>query len=72
MSTTERLQAVAVPADDPARPPLVSVVIPCLNEAETITECVSRARKALADNDLPGEVIVSDNGSNDGSPELAT
>ena len=72
MSTTERLQAVAVPADDPARPPLVSVVIPCLNEAETITECVSRARKALAENDLPGEVIVSDNGSNDGSPELAT
>jgi glycosyltransferase involved in cell wall biosynthesis len=63
---------VAVPAGDPARPPLVSVVIPCLNEAETITECVSRARKALADNDLPGEVIVSDNGSNDGSPELAT
>ena len=36
MSTTERLQAVAVPAGDPARPPLVSVVIPCLNEAENI------------------------------------
>jgi glycosyltransferase involved in cell wall biosynthesis len=72
MSTTERLQApVAVPADDPARPPLVSVVIPCLNEAETIAECVTRARTALQDNDIPGEVIVADNGSSDGSPDLA-
>jgi glycosyltransferase involved in cell wall biosynthesis len=73
MSTTERLQApVAVTAEDAGRPPLVSVVIPCLNEAATITECVTRAVKALHDNDLPGEVIVADNGSDDGSPELAT
>jgi glycosyltransferase involved in cell wall biosynthesis len=72
MSTTERLQApVAVTADDPARPPLVSVVIPCLNEAETIAECVTRAREALQANGLHGEVIVADNGSSDGSPDLA-
>ena len=72
MSTTERLQApVAVPADDPARPPLVSVVIPCLNEAETIAECVTRARDALQSNNLHGEVLVADNGSSDGSPDLA-
>ncbi|MFL5973985.1 MAG: glycosyltransferase family 2 protein, partial [Solirubrobacterales bacterium] len=72
MSTTERLQApVAVPAGDPARPPLVSVVIPCLNEAETIVECVARARDALQTHDLHGEVIVADNGSSDGSPDLA-
>ncbi|MFL5850338.1 MAG: glycosyltransferase family 2 protein [Solirubrobacteraceae bacterium] len=72
MSTTERLQApVAVPAGDPARPPLVSVVIPCLNEAETIVECVARARDALQTHDLHGEVIVTDNGSSDGSPDLA-
>jgi glycosyltransferase involved in cell wall biosynthesis len=72
MSTTERLQApAAVPADDPARPPLVSVVIPCLNEAETIAECVTRARDALQIHDLHGEVIVADNGSSDGSPDLA-
>jgi glycosyltransferase involved in cell wall biosynthesis len=72
MSTTERLQApVAVPADDPARPPLVSVVIPCLNEAETIAECVTRAREALQTHALHGEVIVADNGSSDGSPDLA-
>src|SRR3954464_10912073 len=69
MSTTETLQApVAVPADDPARPPLVSVVIPCLNESETIAECVTRARHALHSSDLHGEVIVADNGSRGGPP----
>jgi glycosyltransferase involved in cell wall biosynthesis len=51
--------------------PRVSVVIPCLNEAENIVECVTRARTVLAGHDLLGEVIVADNGSDDGSPELA-
>ena len=49
----------------------VSVVIPCLNEAETISECVSRSRAVLAESDLDGEVIVVDNGSTDGSGDLA-
>src|SRR3954452_9673059 len=49
----------------------VSVVIPCLDEAETIGECVSRARDVLARSDFDGEVIVVDNGSTDGSGELA-
>jgi glycosyltransferase involved in cell wall biosynthesis len=49
----------------------VSVVIPCLNEAETIVECVMRARAALDENQLDGEVVVVDNGSNDGSGDLA-
>ena len=51
--------------------PLVSVVIPCLNEAQTIERCVTLAREVLRDNDLAGEVIVADNGSDDGSGELA-
>ena len=50
----------------------MSVVIPCLNEAETIARCVSLARSALEDNGIPGEVIVVDNGSDDGSQDLAT
>jgi glycosyltransferase involved in cell wall biosynthesis len=49
----------------------VSVVIPCLNEAENIAECVRRAWEVLERNELPGEVIVVDNGSDDGSAALA-
>jgi glycosyltransferase involved in cell wall biosynthesis len=52
--------------------PRVSVVIPCLNEAENIQECVTRALTVLAESGLSGEVIVADNASDDGSPELAT
>ena len=55
----------------PAEPPLVSVVIPCLNEAENIEFCVARALEVLAENDISGEVIVADNGSEDGSAALA-
>ncbi len=47
------------------------MVIPCLNEAENIVECVTRARRVLAEHGLDGEVIVADNASEDGSPELA-
>jgi glycosyltransferase involved in cell wall biosynthesis len=49
----------------------VSVVIPCLNEAENIEQCVEMARAVLDEHGIPGEVIVVDNGSEDGSGELA-
>jgi glycosyltransferase involved in cell wall biosynthesis len=49
----------------------VSVVIPCLNEAESIQQCVTAARRVLFRAGLPGEIIVVDNGSEDGSAELA-
>src|SRR6478672_1519986 len=51
--------------------PRVSVVIPCLDEAETIAECVTSARTVLDESGLDGEVIVVDNGSTDGSGQLA-
>ena len=51
--------------------PFVSVVIPCLNEAETIAICVRKAKAAIERRGLAGEVIVVDNGSTDGSPQLA-
>ena len=50
---------------------LVSVVIPCLNEAENIERCVSWALTTLAEHDIPGEVVVADNNSDDGSAALA-
>ena len=49
----------------------VSVIIPCLNEADNIEECVRRARRVLEDSGIAGEVVVADNGSTDGSAELA-
>ncbi len=49
----------------------VSVVIPCLNEAESIVACVRAASKALDGGGYTGEVLVVDNGSTDGSGELA-
>jgi glycosyltransferase involved in cell wall biosynthesis len=54
-----------------ARRLLLSVVIPCLNEAENIELCVASALDAMASAGIVGEVIVADNGSDDGSAELA-
>jgi glycosyltransferase involved in cell wall biosynthesis len=51
--------------------PLVSVVIPCLNEAQNIEQCVAAARAALERGGLAGEVVVADNDSDDGSAQLA-
>ena len=52
--------------------PLVSVVIPCLNEAENIERCVTDALGALRDGAIDGEVLVVDNASEDDSAALAT
>jgi glycosyltransferase involved in cell wall biosynthesis len=71
MSTLEQTRP-PVPAEiaEPAAL-LVSVVIPCLNEAQNIEQCVRAALAALERVDGPGEVVVADNGSEDGSAELA-
>jgi glycosyltransferase involved in cell wall biosynthesis len=51
--------------------PEVSVVMPCLNEADTVGRCVEKAQRALRESGIRGEVIVADNGSSDGSQEIA-
>lgn len=61
----ESLAAVEVSAVE------VSVVMPCLNEADTLATCIRKARRALIENNISGEVIVADNGSTDGSQEIA-
>jgi hypothetical protein len=58
-------------AGEGATPVKVSVVIPCLNEAASIRQCVVDARNALAAHGWEGEVVVADNGSDDRSAELA-
>ena len=49
----------------------LTVVMPCLNEAETVATCVHKAVTFIADNGISGEVVVADNGSTDGSRKLA-
>ena len=49
----------------------LTVLLPCLNEAETVAACVCKARRSLAALGVAGEVLVSDNGSTDGSAEIA-
>jgi len=49
----------------------LSILMPCLNEAETLEICIKKAQKSLEDLNVTGEVIIADNGSTDGSPEIA-
>lgn len=49
----------------------LSILMPCLNEAETLSTCVRKAQGFLERAGIDGEVLIADNGSTDGSPELA-
>lgn len=51
--------------------PLVSVVMPCLNEEEAIGVCIEKIQKTFARNKINGEIVVSDNGSTDNSVAIA-
>ena len=55
------------------RPPELelTILMPCLNEAETIGTCIRKAQAFLTRKGVAGEVLVSDNGSTDGSREIA-
>ena len=49
----------------------LSVVIPCLNESETIATCIEKAKKEIQKLNISAEIIVSDNGSTDGSIQIS-
>jgi glycosyltransferase involved in cell wall biosynthesis len=49
----------------------VSVVMPCLNEADTLSSCIAKAQRALGEYGVRGEIVVADNGSTDGSQDIA-
>ena len=49
----------------------LSIVMPCLNEAETIARCIEKARLGIQRAGVRGEIIVADNGSTDGSQAIA-
>ena len=51
--------------------PEISVVMPCLNEARTLGACIDEAKTALTTLGAPWEIVVADNGSSDGSQEIA-
>jgi len=63
-------QPVSMPLTQ-AEPLEVSVVMPCLNEAETLETCIRKAQRALREANLAGEIVIADNGSSDGSVEMA-
>src|SRR5690554_4067947 len=51
--------------------PELSIDMPCLNEAETLATCITKAQNFLNHNQVEGEIIIADNGSTDGSQEIA-
>ena len=48
----------------------LSIVMPCLNEAETLKSCIDKAKKFMEENQINGEIVIGDNGSTDGSQQI--
>jgi len=67
------MEPLGTPAEGAAaRACELSILMPCLNEAETVAACVRQAREFLERTRIQGEVLIADNGSTDGSRELAS
>jgi glycosyltransferase involved in cell wall biosynthesis len=52
--------------------PQLTILMPCLNEAETLALCINKANTWIASADITAEVLIADNGSTDGSQDIAT
>jgi hypothetical protein len=68
LATLPDATSLAAPETDN---PEVTVVMPCLNEARTVGTCVAKAKAALEGLGVKGEIVVADNGSTDGSQDIA-
>lgn len=73
VKTTPKAEKAAASISADEEPTLeLSIVMPCLNEADTLEVCVEKAKRSLHEHNIAGEVIVADNGSTDGSQAIAT
>ncbi len=70
-TTVARQQDFNLETAQDAAPVEISIVMPCLNEADTLETCLTKARQALESQSVAGEIIVADNGSTDGSVAIA-
>jgi glycosyltransferase involved in cell wall biosynthesis len=68
LDTVTKYQQTKIREDEE---PELSVVMPCLNEAETLAVCIEKALRTFCEHGIKGEVIVADNGSTDGSQDIA-
>jgi glycosyltransferase involved in cell wall biosynthesis len=69
ISANEQIRRLDTAAD---RAPELSVVLPCLNEARTLALCIAQIQTTIEANGISAEIIVADNGSTDGSAQIAT
>ncbi|MDG2014582.1 MAG: glycosyltransferase family 2 protein [Pirellulaceae bacterium] len=69
-ATLDRVDGLIREANDPQAIEL-SIVMPCLNEADTLATCIRKCNQVIKEHDLAAEVIIADNGSSDGSIEIA-
>jgi glycosyltransferase involved in cell wall biosynthesis len=54
-----------------SEPLQLTILMPCLNEAETLARCIEKAKLGIQRAGVPGEILIADNGSTDGSPAIA-
>jgi glycosyltransferase involved in cell wall biosynthesis len=80
MSKVKKMVAEVTPRMEGAVAPMsrgeesaleLSIVMPCLNEAETLEACIGKAQQSLREHNIAGEIVVADNGSTDGSQTIA-
>lgn len=71
MKRPESLTKPTIPTEPIEENLELSIVMPCLNEAETLATCIRKAQSFLTQAGIAGEVVIADNGSTDGSPGIA-